>query len=74
MRKPQLELIDRMVQVVFTTGSLVAVLEKVGEDDGSLFLRQGRTPIWVPLSQVRYVTLAEDVPPEMEPDAEDSIT
>jgi hypothetical protein len=69
MRKPQLELIDRMVQVVFTTGSLTAVLEKVGEDDGSLFLRQGRTPIWVPLAQVRYVTLAEDPPPE--PDVSD---
>jgi hypothetical protein len=66
MRKPQLELIDRLVQVVFTTGSLTAVLEKVGEDDGSLYLRQGRTPIWVPLSQVRYVTLAEDLQPASE--------
>jgi hypothetical protein len=70
MRKPQTELIDRMVQVVFTNGTITAVLEKVGEDDGSLFLRQGRTPIWVPLAQVRYVTLAEEAPPVEEPDEE----
>ncbi len=68
MRKPQLEFLDRLVQVVFTTGSLTAVLEKVGEDDGSLYLRQGRTPIWVPVNNVRYMTLADDVlPPESEP-------
>jgi hypothetical protein len=65
MRRPQLEFIDRMVQVVFTSGSVMGVLENVG-DDGSLYLRQGRTPIWVPLAQVRYVTLAEDRPPETE--------
>jgi hypothetical protein len=64
-----MELIDRLVQVVFTTGSLTAVLESVG-DDGSLYLKQGRTPIWVPLAQVRYVTLAEDRPPEPEPESE----
>jgi len=73
MRKPQAEFLERMVQVVFTSGSLTAVLEKVGEDDGSLYLRQGRTPIWVPLTQVRYVTLADDLPPH-EPEPEDSVT
>jgi hypothetical protein len=72
MRRPQLELVDRLVQVVFTNGTLVATLEAVG-DDGSLWLRQGRTPVWVPLAQVRYVTLAEDVPPR-EPDPEESLT
>jgi hypothetical protein len=73
MRKPQSEFLDRLVQVVFTNGSLTAMLEKVGEDDGSLYLRQGRTPIWVPLAQVRYVTLAEDPPPP-EPDPEEPLT
>lgn len=71
MRMPQMEFIDRLVQVVFTTGSITAVLENVG-DDGSLWLRQGRTPIWVPLTQVRYVSLTE-TPPEPE-DAGDTIT
>ncbi len=68
MRKPQLEFLDRLVQVVFTTGSLTAVLEKVGEDDGSLYLRQGRTPIWVPVNNVRYMTLADEAPPQNEPE------
>lgn len=68
MRKPQMEFIDRVVQVVFTSGSITAVLESVGED-GSLFLRQGRAPIWVPLTQVRYVTLTESPRPQ-EPDDE----
>jgi hypothetical protein len=72
MRRPQLELVDRLVQVVFTNGTLVATLEAVG-DDGSLWLRQGRTPVWVPLTQVRYVTLAEDLPPR-EPDPEESLS
>lgn len=72
MRKPQIELIDRLVSVVFTSGSITAILEAVGEEDGSLLLRQGRTPIWVPLSQVRYVTLAEERPEPEEP--EDSLT
>lgn len=67
MRRPQLEFIDRLVQVMFTSGSVIAVLENVG-DDGSLYLRQGRSPIWVPLAQVRYVTLAEDPRPETVPD------
>ncbi len=67
MRRPQTEFIDRLVQVVFTNGSLTAVLESVGED-GSLFLRQGYAPIWVPLSQVRYVTLAEEPKPPSEPE------
>jgi hypothetical protein len=71
MRNPQREFVDRLVQVMFTTGGVTGVLEAVGED-GSLLLRQGRTPIWVPLAQVRYVTLAEDRMPEPEP--EDSIT
>jgi hypothetical protein len=63
MRQPQLEFVDRLVQVVFANGSVTAILENVGED-GSLYLRQGRTPIWVPLAQVRYVTLADEPPPE----------
>ena len=67
MPRPQLELVDRDVQVVFTNGTLIGTLESVG-DDGSLYLRQGRTPVWVPLSQVRYVTLAEEVVPPDEPD------
>jgi hypothetical protein len=67
-----MEFIDRLVQVVFTTGSITAVLENVGED-GSLYLKQGRTPIWVPLTQVRYVTLAEERTPDSEPDADDTL-
>ncbi len=66
-----MEFIDRLVQVVFTNGSITAVLENVGED-GSLYLRQGRTPIWVPLTQIRYLTLADT--PEPEPEPEDSLT
>jgi hypothetical protein len=72
MRKPQLEFLDRTVQVVFSSGSVTAVLENVGED-GSLYLRQGRTPIWVPLWQVRYVTLAEERAVEPEADADESL-
>jgi hypothetical protein len=71
MRRPQTEFIDRLVQVVFTSGSITALLENVGED-GSLYLRQGRTPIWVPLAQVRYVTLAEE--PKAEPEPEEPLT
>lgn len=67
MRKPQLEFMDRVVQVVFTTGSVIGTLEAVG-DDGSLLLRQGPAPVWVPLAQVRYVTLADALPPPTEPD------
>ncbi len=68
MRRPQTEFIDRLVQVVFANGSLTALLENVGED-GTLLLRQGRNPIWVPLAQVRYVTLAEE--PRSEPGPEE---
>jgi hypothetical protein len=72
MRRPQLEFVDRLVQVVFTTGSVTAILEAVG-DDGSLYLRQGRTPIWVPLTQVRYMTLV-DVGDADEASPDDTIT
>src|SRR5262249_5434068 len=58
MRRVQ-EFVDRQVLVAFTTGTVQGLLEAVG-DDGSLLIRQGRTPIWVPLGQVRYVTLAEE--------------
>jgi hypothetical protein len=73
MRRPQMEFIDRLVQVVFTNGSITAVLENVGED-GSLYLKQGKTPIWVPLAQVRYVTLADDRQEPQEELPEESIT
>jgi len=53
------DFVERLVQVAFTTGMVTGVLEAVG-DDGSLLLRQGRTPVWVPLSQVRYVTLVDE--------------
>ena len=56
-----------MVQVAFTTGMITGVLEAVGED-GSLLLRQGRTPVWVPLSQVRYVTLVDEPTAPDEPE------
>jgi hypothetical protein len=61
------DFVDRMVQVVFANGSVTALLEAVAED-GSLFLKQGRTPIWVPLGQVRYVTLLDGPPTEADPD------
>jgi hypothetical protein len=67
MRKLQLEFIDRMVQVSFTAGTVTGVLEAV-EEDGSMLLRQGRSPIWVPTSQVRYVALLEERPPPDELD------
>ena len=71
MRRVQ-EFVDRQVLVAFTTGSVQGLLEAVG-DDGSLLIRQGRTPIWVPLGQVRYVTLAED-PPLPDDEDTDSLT
>jgi len=64
MRKLQAEFVDRMVQVSLTAGAVTGILEAVDED-GSLLLRQGRMPVWVPLSQVRYVALYEErVPAE----------
>jgi hypothetical protein len=70
MRRVQ-EFVDRMVLVAFTTGTVTGILEAVG-DDGSLLLRQERTPIWVPLGQVRYVTLADD--PQFESDIDEPLT
>jgi hypothetical protein len=67
MRKLQLEFLDRMVQVSFTAGAVTGVLEAV-EEDGSMLLRQGRMPLWVPLAQVRYVALVEERFPSDEPD------
>ncbi len=61
------DFLDRLVQVSFTNGAITGILEAVG-DDGSLLLRQGRTPIWVPLGQVRYVTPVEEPTVEAEPD------
>jgi len=65
------DFVDRLVQVAFTTGAVTGVLESVG-DDGSLLLRQGRSPIWVPLNQVRYVTLVDE--PTAEPDPDEPLT
>ena len=70
MRRVQ-EFVDRLVQVVFANGSVTAILEAVS-DDGSLLLKQGRTPIWVPLGQVRYVTLVDE--PAVEPEPEEPLT
>ena len=61
------DFIERLVQVAFTTGMVTGVLEAIDED-GSLLLRQGRTPVWVPLTQVRYVTLVEEPAAPAEPD------
>jgi hypothetical protein len=58
MRRPQDQFLDKTVNVVFAEGVVTGVLEAIG-DDGSLLLRQGPRPVWVPLHQVRYVTLAE---------------
>jgi hypothetical protein len=66
MRRVQ-EFVDRQVVVAFTAGTLEGLLEAVG-DDGSLLIRQGKTPVWVPLGQVRYVTLAEE---PRDPETED---
>jgi hypothetical protein len=62
MNKLRTDFVDRVVQVSFTTGAVTGVLEFV-EEDGSLLIRQGRMPVWIPLSQVRYVTLMEERPP-----------
>ena len=70
MRQPQLEFIDKMIRVVFAEGGLVGVLESVGED-GSLYIRQGRVPVWVPVHQIRYVTLLEPEGPPEEEEVED---
>ena len=70
MRRVQ-EFVDRVVQVAFSNGAVTGVLEAVG-DDGSLLLRQGRTPIWVPLGQVRYVTLVDE--PQAESDLDEPLT
>jgi hypothetical protein len=67
MRKLQLEFLDRHVQVSLTSGAVTGLLEAVDED-GSLLLRQGRQPVWIPLGQVRYVALLEERPPLDEPD------
>jgi hypothetical protein len=67
MRRPQQEFLDREIQVVFTSGTLIGTLEAVAED-GSLWVKQGRTPVWVPLAQVKYVTLAEPIRPERDSD------
>lgn len=72
MRRVQ-EFVDRQVLVAFTTGTVTGLLEAVG-DDGSLLIRQGRMPVWVPLGQVRYVTLADEPPFEPESDDEESLT
>ncbi len=73
MRKLKHEFVDRMVQISFTAGAVAGILETV-EEDGSLLLRQGRMPVWVPLSQVRYVAILEDRPPREPEEPEESIT
>jgi hypothetical protein len=68
VRRPQEQFIDKAVNVVFVEGVVSGLLEAVG-DDGSLLLRQGQRIVWVPLSQVRYVTLADlPAPDDWEPD------
>jgi hypothetical protein len=55
MAKLQLQFLDREVRVELTRGAIIGTLEAVG-DDGSLLIRQGPTPVWIPLHQVRWVT------------------
>ena len=64
MPRPQMQFLDRMVQVTFGGGgNITGVLESVG-DDGSLLIRQGKRPVWIPLHQVRYVSPVDDRVPE----------
>ncbi len=68
MRRPQEQFLDKAVNVVFVEGVVTGVLEAVG-DDGSLLLRQDQRSVWIPLHQVRYVTLADmPAPDDWEPD------
>jgi len=62
------QFVGREVHVVFVQGTITGTLEAVG-DDGSLLVRQGPAPVWIPLGQVRYVMLVDVKPADVwEPD------